>query len=122
MCDLQSMLHRPCPTSPSSLINTTHHPSGSWCVSAGSSSQVPHCRAKSGGGKEVSWPPLSHKEPIKWEGKRTELGEALYSQVPLHAQGLEGNFQQHRRDLFGEVEKRLSHLTRSLPQAKKVLK
>lgn len=49
----------------------------------------------------------------EWEGERTELEEALDSRAPFHpaahAQVLEGDCQQHRRDLFGEVEKQLSH-------------
>lgn len=70
---------------------------------------------------------LSQKRPTEWEEKRTELGEALDSRAPLyppaHAQALEGDRQQHRRDLFREVEKRLSHsLTLSQPQARKALK
>lgn len=61
----------------------------------------------------MSWPPLSHRGPTEWEGKKESWEETVFPapspQLCSQAQVLEGNIQQHRKDLFWEVGKRSTH-------------
>lgn len=105
MCDLQSMLHKTLPhLTVITLINTMRRPLGLLFCLLAQVAKVLTAWPKSGELK--TYPRCALKNRPSGKGERTELEEALDSRAPFHpaahAQVLEGDCQQHRRDLFAE--------------------
>lgn len=120
-CDLQSMLHRTLPHL--TVITNKHHAQSLRLLFCLLRCQFLTVRPKSGGGKEVPWPPFSHKGPTAWKGKGQAWGGTIFPGSPTPAPSCPGaprEITSSTERTCWEVGKRLSHsLTLSLPQAKR---
>lgn len=113
VCDLQSMLHMT--LTHLTVITNKHHAQSFgllFCLPAqvAGSSLCGPSREKA---KKCPGLLSLTEDPLSGKGKR-RAGKKLYSQPPppqlcSQAQVLEGNIQQHRKDLFWEVGKRSTH-------------
>lgn len=120
VCDLQSMFHK---TLPHLTVITNKHHAQSLRLLSCLLAQVASSSLCGPSLKEAKKYPglLSLTEDPSGKGKRRAGEETLFpgttTATPLMPRCVEGNIQQHRKDLFWEVGKRLNHShTLSLPQ------